>query len=168
MRIRPGTRHDADRIAVLHADSWRAAYAGILPDDYLNGPLLDDRLAVWRKRLTDDPSAAGLLVAEDENAGELTGFAYLVPSTDGRVLLDNLHAHPGHVRTGIGRRLLRRALDWAAAEHPGRPLYLEVLRANAPAIAFYERQGGRRTDARTARFDQGFELPVFEYTWTET
>ncbi|MFC8047835.1 hypothetical protein [Nocardia sp. NPDC057353] len=33
-----------------------------------------------------------------------------------------------------------------------------------PAIAFYERNGGTRTDTRTAHFEQGFDLPEFEYS----
>ncbi|MDT0323568.1 GNAT family N-acetyltransferase [Streptomyces millisiae] len=166
MRIRAGTRHDTEPVAALHADSWRTAYAGIMPDTFLEGALLDDRLTVWRGRFAADPSATGLFVAEDD--GELVGFAYLMPRPDGRVLLDNLHARPGRTRSGIGGRLLRHSLAWAAATHPGRPLYLEVLRDNTPAVAFYERQGGRRTAERVCRFEQGFELPGFEYTWHPT
>ncbi|OAR26601.1 GNAT family N-acetyltransferase [Streptomyces sp. ERV7] len=163
MQIRAGARHDAQQIAALHADSWRTAYAGIMPESFLSGPLYEDRLALWQQRLTDDPSAAGLFVAEEE--GELVGFVYLTPCPDGRVLLDNLHARPGRTRSGIGSRLLRHAREWAAVEHPGRAVYLEVLSANTPAIAFYERHGAQRTDERVCRFEQGFELPELEYTW---
>ncbi len=163
MRIRNGRPGDAESIAELHAASWRTAYAGIMPKSFLNGALLADRLTVWRGRLDADPSASGLFVAEEN--GELLGFVYSTPTPDGRVLLDNLHAAPGRTRSGIGTRLLRHALEWAAIKFPGRAVYLEVLQANTAAIAFYERRGGRRTDARTARFEQGFELPEFEYTW---
>ncbi|THA32883.1 GNAT family N-acetyltransferase [Streptomyces sp. A1547] len=53
----------------------------------------------------------------------------------------------GSWRTGFGTggRLLVHALAWAAEEHPARPVYLEVLRANTRAIAFYERHGALRT-----------------------
>lgn len=99
-------------------------------------------------------------------AARLGGFAYLVPQEDGRILLDNLHVRPGLTGTGLGRRLLRRAFAWAASEHPGRPVYLEVLRDNARATAFYSRQGGRPTGERTERFPAGFELAEIEYSWT--
>ncbi|OMI33425.1 hypothetical protein SPAR_41524 [Streptomyces sparsogenes DSM 40356] len=89
----------------------------------------------------------------------MAGFAYLMPRPDGRLLLDNLHARRGRTGTGIGGRLLRHAFTWAAEEHPGKAVYLEVLRANTPAIAFYERHGALRTDERVCRFEQGFELP---------
>ncbi|WP_418961162.1 hypothetical protein [Streptomyces tritici] len=34
-----------------------------------------------------------------------------------------------------------------------------------PAPSFYERHGAVRTDERVCRFERGFELPEFEYTW---
>ncbi|MEU6710076.1 GNAT family N-acetyltransferase [Nonomuraea sp. NPDC046802] len=71
----------------------------------------------------------------------------------------------GSTGSGIGTQLLRRGLAWAVDEHPGREVYLEVLSANTRAIAFYERHGARCTDERTCRFQQGFELPGFEYAW---
>ncbi|NGO77676.1 GNAT family N-acetyltransferase [Streptomyces sp. YC504] len=161
--IRTGARDDAEPIAALHAESWRTAYAGIMPDDFLNGPLDEDRLALWRGRLSGPEPGAALFVAEED--GVITGFVYLLPRPDGRLLLDNLHARPGRTGTGIGSRLLRHAFAWAAAEHPARALYLEVLRANTRAVSFYERHGAVRTGARVCVFEQGFELPEFEYSW---
>ncbi|MER6145729.1 GNAT family N-acetyltransferase [Streptomyces sparsogenes] len=163
MEIRTGRRSDAAQVAALHAESWRTAYAGIMPTGFLSGPLVEDRLELWLGRLDEPQPGAALFVAED--AGEMAGFAYLMPRPDGRLLLDNLHARPGRTGTGIGGRLLRHAFTWAAEEHPGKAVYLEVLRANTPAIAFYERHGALRTDERVCRFEQGFELPELEYTW---
>ena len=164
MEIRTGVRGDAGGIAALHAESWRTAYAGIMPDAFLSGPLDDERLAVWRGRLDEPPHGAGLFVAVD--GVDLLGFAYLIPRPDGRLLLDNLHARPGRTGGGIGGGLLRHARAWAAAVHPGRTVYLEVLRANTRAVSFYERHGAVRTDERTCVFDQGFELPELEYSFT--
>lgn len=162
MEIRRGGQSDAEHVAGLHAESWRAAYAGIMPASFLSGPLLEERLELWRGRLHEPPSGAALFVAE--SAGEMTGFAYLMLRPDGRLLLDNLHARPAVPGLGQGR-LLRHALAWAADEHPDKAVYLEVLRANTRAIAFYERHGALRTDERVCRFEQGFELPELEYTW---
>lgn len=163
MQIRTGAQSDTEEIAALHADSWRTAYAGIMPEEFLSGPVLEDRLTHWRGRLTEPQPGAGLFVAVDE--GTVEGFVCLTPRSDGRLLLDNLHARPGRTGSGIGGRLLRYALAWAAAEHPGREVYLEVLRANERAVAFYERHGAVRTDERVGRIEQGFEIPEFEYTW---
>lgn len=164
MRLRSGTHHDLLPIVALHVASWRSAFAGIMPDDFLNGPVNGDRLALWQERLTSPVRGSGLFVAHDGD-GALVGFVYLLPAPGGRILLDNLHVRPGSTGSGIGTRLLRHGLTWAAGEHPGREIYLEVLRANTRAIAFYERHGAHRTDERMARFPQGFELPHFEYAW---
>lgn len=164
MLIRNGTIDDISPIVALHVESWRTAYAGIMPDGFLNGPLDDDRLALWRARLDPPVRGAGLFVGHDDE-GKLLGFAYLLPSQDGRILLDNLHVRPGSTGSGAGSRLLRHGLAWAADEHPGREVYLEVLKENTRAIGFYERHGARRTDERMCRFQQGFELPELEYAW---
>ncbi|RSM97181.1 GNAT family N-acetyltransferase [Nonomuraea sp. WAC 01424] len=164
MKIRNGRIDDIVPIVALHVSSWRTAYAGIMPDTFLNGPLNDDRLALWRERLASPVPGSGLFVAHDGD-GELAGFVYLLPADGGRILLDNLHVRPGSTGSGVGTHLLRRGLAWVADEHPGREVYLEVLSANTRAIAFYERHGAHRTDERMCRFEQGFELPEFEYAW---
>ncbi|MFF5205822.1 GNAT family N-acetyltransferase [Streptosporangium sp. NPDC000396] len=168
MHIRFGTKDDAERIATLHTQSWLTAYAGIMPAGYLNGPsLLDERKAMWATRLTtvapEPDHASCLLVAVDDTA--LLGFAYLTLEADGRILLDNLHVQPRRKGSGIGRRLMQHASTWAASRHPGKTVYLGVLQANAAAIAFYRRLGGRPTKEFVERFPAGFELPVVEYTW---
>ncbi|MEC3917751.1 GNAT family N-acetyltransferase [Nocardia sp. CDC160] len=163
IRIRPGTDADAKAVAALHTASWRTAYAGIMPEDYLHGPLEHDHQVVWLTRLTVGLAEGNLFVAE--SAGDVVGFIYLTPTPDGRILIDNLHVDPTLKRGGIGSRLLHYGFDWAATEYPGRSVYLEVLQANKPAIAFYERHGGRPSAPRIAHFTQGFELPELEITW---
>jgi ribosomal protein S18 acetylase RimI-like enzyme len=169
MQFRTGAPRDADLIAALHTESWQTAYAGIMPDSFLNGPLLEDRRALWAARLaSSEPAtvenASHLLLAEQDDV--LQGFTYLIAQPDGRILLDNLHVRPARKRSGIGRLLMSRAFGWAAAHHPGRAVYLEVLRDNAPAIAFYERCGGCATRDFWERVPGGIELPVIEYAWT--
>ncbi|ELP62361.1 acetyltransferase, GNAT family, partial [Streptomyces turgidiscabies Car8] len=163
MRIRSGSRADADTIASLHTASWRSAYAALMPAAYLDGPLAAEHLAKWRARtkaLSDDRC---LLLAEHD--GELRGFIHLDTAADGRVHVDNLHARPDHVGTGVGRALLHQGFAWAARHRPGRDVYLEVLHGNARAISFYERAGGLRTAERPLRTAAGFTLAEIEYTW---
>ncbi|GAA2394173.1 GNAT family N-acetyltransferase [Nonomuraea africana] len=158
MDIREGTAADTERIAALHTRSWRTAYAEIFPADYLDGPVEAQQAAMWHERLVNGAKGE-LLVADDGTA--IAGFAYLIPE-DGRVLLDNLHVDPRLKRSGIGGVLLRHALDRAA----GQELYLEVLKENRPAVAFYERHGGTRAREFVERFPEGFEVDVLEYYWS--
>ncbi|GAA2137573.1 GNAT family N-acetyltransferase [Kitasatospora kazusensis] len=162
--IRTGTAADAQAVAALYTQSRRSAYAGILPAGLLGDGTAAEQPELWEIRLTADYGEPAdtpvLLVAEA--AGELYGFAYVVPEPDGRVLLDNLHVRPGHTGAGLGRRLLRAAL--AVAPHS--PLHLDVLAANTRAVAFYEREGGLRTDEHSCVFANGYTLPEYEYTWS--
>ncbi|WP_433673101.1 N-acetyltransferase family protein [Nocardia sp. CA-136227] len=166
IRIRPGLASDADAVATLHTASWRTAYVGIMPGAYLDGALAADHKAMWLSRLTAEVAPGSLFVAE--SGSELLGFIYLALQPDGRVLIDNLHVGPALKRGGIGTRLLRHGFEWAAAEFPGHPVYLEVLEDNTAAIAFYERHGGRAGMPRTYRFPQGFEVQDLEITWPVT
>ncbi|MEV7782268.1 GNAT family N-acetyltransferase [Kitasatospora sp. NPDC088351] len=165
--IRRGTAHDAGTVAELHSLSWRTAYTGIVPEEALGDGLPAERHEVWSLRLAVDygepANTPELLIAEQ--AGAAVGFAYLVPQPDGRVLLDNLHVRPGRTGGGIGRALLDTARAHVARRHPGADLYLEVLCANTRAVAFYEREGGRRTAQREGVFPGGHVLPEYEYTW---
>ncbi|MFJ8040600.1 GNAT family N-acetyltransferase [Kitasatospora sp. NPDC096147] len=178
--IRPGTAADAPAVAALHSASWRTAYAGIVPAAALGDGLAAERRELWELRLTVDygepANTPVLLIAERAGTGagagtggEVVGFAYLEPQPDGRVLLDNLHVRPGLTGCGIGARLLDACR--AHCRERGRAygaegvLYLEVLRANVRAVAFYEREGAVRTAERTGWFPGGYALPEYEYTF---
>ncbi|WP_405823907.1 GNAT family N-acetyltransferase [Streptomyces sp. NBC_01390] len=163
MRIRNGTSADTESIAALHTASWRSAYTALMPAAYLAGPLAAEHLAKWRARTDGLSPGRCLLLAEQD--GELRGFIHLDTAPDGRVHVDNLHARPDHVGTGIGRTLLHHGFAWAARHHPGQDVYLEVLAGNTRAIAFYERAGGLRTAERPLRMTAGFTVREIEYTW---
>jgi ribosomal protein S18 acetylase RimI-like enzyme len=63
--------------------------------------------------------------------GEVVGF---VAYTEDELAW--LYTHPAHMRKGIGKALISYVL-----EHSKRPLRIEVLQGNAPAIALYESMG---------------------------
>ena len=73
LRFRRAEAADARAIAELHADSWRRHYRGAYSDPFLDGDVLDDRLAVWAERLSQENPRRRTIIAED--AGELVGFA---------------------------------------------------------------------------------------------
>lgn len=51
MEIRVAEYKDYERIAQLHADSWKIYYRGILADQYLDQDVLEDRSVIWQTRL---------------------------------------------------------------------------------------------------------------------
>ena len=141
-RFRVASAADAEAVAHLHADSWRRHYRGAYADTFLDGDVLEDRLATWKGRLREREPLRCTLLAED---GGLVGFANTYLREDARwgSLLDNLHVAATHQRRGIGSRLLSLTAE-AIVERSGgteRGLYLWVLEQNARARAFYEALG---------------------------
>ncbi len=166
MRIRPATREDARPIAEVHVASWRHAYRGLLPDDYLERLSVDDREAQRLAWFADPRSSSGVLVAEDD-AGRVVGFATFGPSRDddapmGTGEVPAIYVDPAEVGTGIGRQLIEETA--AALREAGfTRATLWVLEENASARRFYEKVGWTWDGAvSTHDFDCANE-PVVRY-----
>jgi GNAT superfamily N-acetyltransferase len=171
LRFRLADRQDAEAIAALHADSWRRHYRGAYSDDFLDGDVIADRVAVWTDRLREpDPQRSTILV---ENGDRLIGFAHTAFDDDRTwgALLDNLHVAHGLKRLGIGSQLL--ALTARAVVERGTGLYLWALEQNVDAQAFYAARGARRLDRAPASPPGGVAsrlsgTPVkLRYAWTD-
>lgn len=163
------TAADADRVAALHASSWRSAYRGIFSDHYLDHEADAERRDAWRARLQPaTPTADWGLVAEGE-AGRLLGFAYVMPDHDPAWgdYLDNLHVAPDLKGGGLGRRLMQAVAGKLQRDGSTRPLYLWVLDANTAARRFYERLGAELTDRRLSDPLAGQQHPVWRCVWRQ-
>ena len=165
LRIRPAAPADADRIAALHAASWRVAYRGILRDDFLDGPIEADRLTLWCGRATDPAPDQILLVAEAD--GALAGFICCFADHDPRwgSYVHNLHVDPAGRGRGVGRALMGALARELESRVPDRPVHLFCLAANAPARRFYERIGGTIGDRQDLPEPDGGVYPCILYAW---
>ena len=138
---RPAELRDAAGIAHVHVDTWRTAYRGLLPDDFLaslNEPAYEDR---WRRILEagssrvyvaeEDGDVVGFASGGRERAGEL-GFAgelyaiYVLDSAQGR---------------GHGRQLVKAVVE-GLREMGLMDMLVWVLRDNPVGRRFYESLGG--------------------------
>jgi GNAT superfamily N-acetyltransferase len=166
LSCRKATRDDVEAIARLHAESWRKTYRKMLDDAFLDGPVFEDRLAVWSKRLTQARDDQFVVVVEE--GGALAGFGCVYAHEDPTwgSFLDNLHAHPDRHRAGIGRSLMREIVTWCRSNAPDCGLYLWVFGLNLNARAFYARLGATDVgfDIRTP--DGGTEpREIHRYVW---
>jgi ribosomal protein S18 acetylase RimI-like enzyme len=145
LRFRVAGPADAPAVAALHAESWRRHYRGAYSDDFLDGDVVADRVAVWTDRLLEpDPRRCTILAESDRLAGFANTFFDDDPAWG--ALLDNLHVADGHRRRGIASHLLALTAG-ALVERGGRSgLYLWVLEQNAEAQAFYEARGAERVE----------------------
>lgn len=140
VRIRPATTSDADGIAAVIVASWRSAYAGLMPADYLAGLDVSARAAQWR-----DVIAGGrgtVLVAE--SAAGIVGFAAVGPSLDqsdaDTAALYAIYVEPALWDAGVGHALHESAVG-SLRDQGCTAVGLWVLRGNVRAITFYERHG---------------------------
>lgn len=142
MRIRRATAADASGIANVHVETWRAAYAGIIPASFLAQLSAEQHLQHWQ-RIANDTQRA-VFVAEEE-AGQIVGFAVGGPvQTPVEGCTGEIHAIyilPAAQRGGIGRQLVAASAQFLR-DHGHTSLAIWVLRDNAPARAFYEALGG--------------------------
>ena len=168
VNLRPITTDDAATVALLHATSWRSAYRGMLTDAFLDHGVLADRQAVWHERLVTQPAKQAFGIVAEDAAGQLIGFAYVLPGHDPvwGTLVDNLHVRPDAKGGGIGRRLLQAVARALGPAHT-QPLFLWVLDANEPAKRFYARMGAEFAEQGIAPPFGGVSLPEWRCVWRD-
>lgn len=76
--IRQATINDADEIARIHVETWKAVYNGIIPDAYLQGLSHEKRAAHWCENLKK--AAKGIYVAQEDD--KIMGWISFGPSRD--------------------------------------------------------------------------------------
>jgi ribosomal protein S18 acetylase RimI-like enzyme len=162
--IRPARAGDAEAIARVRVDSWRATYHGMIPQGYLDAMKLEESRALWEKVLTAGSTAVSVFVAE--HGEEIVGFA------SGNMLAELKHGFDAELsavyvrrefqRAGIGRRLLT---EIAIALSPrARGLIVWVIAGNKGARAFYERLGAELVVEQAFQWD-GMDLVEAGYGW---
>jgi ribosomal protein S18 acetylase RimI-like enzyme len=148
--LRSAGPEDAERIAAVHVRSWRAAYRGFVPDDFLARLSVADRAAAWREQLVDEASGQRTIVAQSGDA--LVGFAAVGPTRDpfaspGTGEVYAVYVDPDEWRRGIGSSLLTQAVeDLRSRGYTSATLW--VLAANDIGRRFYERNGWQMEGAR--------------------
>ena len=135
MIVRPAKLEDSVTIGKIYCDSWKAAYKGIMPQDYLDALTPDDR--------TINP--ANYLVLESEE-GVVFGLANLGSSRDKERPewgeLRAIYLLPEYWRKGSGTALFQGAEAELGRRGYSR-YFLWVLTENVRARRFYEKMGMR-------------------------
>src|SRR5689334_15810359 len=82
--VRRAVIDDVPGIAHVHVRSWQGAYAGLLPQDYLDKLDPANRLELWRTAVRDAdwPSSGVLVAVPDCDNTDISGFAGFGPARD--------------------------------------------------------------------------------------
>ncbi len=128
-------------VAELHVASWQAAYAGILPADYLSNLSVDQRESSWQQVLAERRSE--LYVARTGTS--VVGVISFGPCRDAdapakRGEVWAIYVLPGAWSTGVGRLLWETAHERLLALG-FLSVSLWVIEGNVRAIRFYSSAG---------------------------
>ncbi len=162
LSIRRVTVADCADIIALQSASWRAAYRGILPDEYMGEALESEMRQRWQGNFARDPNPEFVLAALRD--GALAGLI-AIWRQDGAGFIDNLHVRPDLRGQRIGHALMAEAGRRLHAAGIGMA-WLTVFTLNAPAVRFYDSMGGTPTE-RIMEMHHGKALEVIRYEWTD-
>lgn len=150
LQVRHAEPGDADACARAHIDAWRAAYRGVIPDDYLDDPEFEaERMRMWQAWAWPQMTGAALFVPELD--GHVVGFGLIGPERPqegatgthcGEVYA--FYMHPTVWGSSAAAATMAHCTDHFRA-HGFFDAVLWVLRDNPRARHFYEKVGWSAT-----------------------
>ncbi|MDO5565671.1 MAG: GNAT family N-acetyltransferase [Planctomycetia bacterium] len=127
---------DRRQIGRIYEESWKYAYKGLVPQDYLDGIQAD----AWAKRI-DDAGRYTLVATENScTFGTAAYSASRFPQMNGYGEINSIYLLPEYIGKGYGRLLLQAAIN-GLSEIGFKNIFLWVLEDNHSARRFYERSG---------------------------
>ncbi|MGW3803053.1 GNAT family N-acetyltransferase [Streptomyces clavifer] len=168
VRVRDMEPGDCDAVAEIRVRGWQAAYAGLVPQAYLDAMDVAREAELRRRTFAaGGPQVHAVSLAADS---AVTGWACYGPCRDagapsGRGELYALYVHPERIGTGAGRALLSE-LTARAATAGFHEMALWVLRDNTRARRFYERAGFLPDGAEESSETGGAAVPEVRYVRT--
>ena len=165
--IREARPADAPGLAAVHIDSWRNAYAGLVPDPVLVKMSRDTHIQRWARVLGRRRGREIVLVAEQGESG-IVGFGSCGRLRNSPLPFEGeiymLYIDPDHQNAGMGSRLLRSM--FAALMARGIESAVAWVLAENPSRFFYETMGGKRVAERDEKL-WNTVLHETAYGWTD-
>jgi ribosomal protein S18 acetylase RimI-like enzyme len=167
IKVRPGRPGDAAAVARIHVETWRATYAGLVPDAYLVRMTEAGQAFQWERALSRARGLEDVLVAEAAGTG-VVGFGSCGRNRSRQLPFAGevftLYVTGDFQNRGIGRRLLA-ALFARCVERGMTDALIWVLSGN-PSRFFYEAMGGLPVGRQEEPF-AGAMLQETAYGWPD-
>ncbi len=137
--IRKANIDDALIITEISIETWKKAYAELLPQALLANRKVDEkRINSWKENILN--SDYTVLVYENE---KVCGYLWGGKKRDDINVPYEIYAiyvNPEYQRAGIGQALINEYKK----QINNQPFYLYMLKGNVAASAFYKKMGGKR------------------------
>ncbi len=153
---------DATKISMIHSESWRHAYGGMIPHGAL-ARMIHRRDANWWATAI----RRSTLILVIEVGDEIAGYATLGPNRvstfhhEGEIY--EIYLKPEYQGIGLGSKLFSEARN-ELKRRGYKGFALWVLADNDNAINFYENAGGRAIATGSEHFDEQ-KLEKIAYAW---
>jgi ribosomal protein S18 acetylase RimI-like enzyme len=159
MTIRRATPDDGRAIAEVKVETWRAAYAGVMPQETLDGLDVEAHASLWAGYAAADE--VGMFVAVEH--GRIVGFVSVGPCND---LEDTgelyaIYVRPGSWSTGAGLALMETGVTWLSERWTEAVLW--VAEENPRARRFYELYGWTPETTRIEEVAPGAAISEIRY-----
>jgi ribosomal protein S18 acetylase RimI-like enzyme len=161
--VRPALQDDAEAIARVHVATWRSAYRGVLPDDFLASLSEANYAERWRRVIGDGSNSVQVIEQPEGIAGFASGGRERAGESGFAGELYAIYVLDIAQRQGHGRELVR-AVAGALREMKLKDMIVWVLRDNASARQFYERLGGTYVRSQPITFGTA-TLEEVSYGW---
>lgn len=164
MRIREGSINDAPSIAKVTVDTWKTAYRGIIPDQYLNNLSYEDREKGWR----EFPFCNSFIFVAEDETQNIIGFAAAGPERSSNPVYTGevyaIYIYESYHNKGIGSMLIYSVMK--RFEQLGVYSVLIWVLSDSSYRRFYERIGGHEVDSKLLEME-GFKNEITAYGWDD-
>lgn len=151
--IRKVKQGDADTLAYIQTESWKAAFKGIIDDEMLEKCTDILKARLMYQRLLDDNKGNGYILTVDDKPHCI---AYWDKARDsdliGKAELICIHSLPDNWHKGFGSKMMDMILE-DIKKSGYSEVVLWVFRDNLRARAFYEAKGFVLNDVTKEAFD---------------
>ncbi|MFG1923936.1 GNAT family N-acetyltransferase [Cryptosporangium sp. NPDC048952] len=184
--VRPARADDADAVARIQLETWRVAYARVIPEDVLAALEADDVAAQWRSAIVEPPTprhhvlvalegdaAVGFAAAGPATVEDLVGPGYASEERGGdewdakALAVSTLLVEPRWGRRGHGSRLLAAVADVAREDGFTRAVAW-ALDADQATRSFLESTGWAPDGVGRVLDMNGTEVPELRLATTLT
>lgn len=170
MIIREAKLADAEAIALVHVDSWRTTYQGIIPESYIAKRSYQKRKELWKKLLSNntEENKQNIVYVVENNLNQIIAFADGGLERNGDSIyqgeLYSIYILEAYQRQGIGRKLVKTIAE-KLFQSGLKSMLVWVLEDN-PACQFYQALGGRIIKQKQVEF-AGVKLNEIAYGWID-
>ena len=159
MHVRKVTKtDDFDAIANIYAQSWKAAYHGIVPQDFLDSLTTKQ----WSDKLANSTFDAYVILEDDKYIGTSSICAARDVKMAGYGEIISIYLLPEYFGRGYAKPLIDCVTN-ALLEKGYSNIYLWTLTENIRAQKFYEKHGFHKNDDISTIEIAGKELTEFRY-----